>query len=344
MYIEELKNGKFKYIQTYKDPSTSKIKRISVTKTNKTRATQKAALEELNTRIEGLLNLNSNPLNQLTTTIKKEYLQLKENTLTKQTFLTYQKTLELIPNGMLSELSKIKLEQQLSTLRGDYSYKTIKVKVAILNNFFKYVKKYHCNTFDLHLEYTPSKSEKMKDFDKIKYLEKDQIQNTLDKIKNLTVRCIAYIQLNTGMRVGEVLALSPSDIDFESKTIKISKTKTQFDEITPPKTLSSLRTIEVSEQVLNTLKDFITNRPYLFNIRYHAVRNHLANLGLNSHMFRHTHTALLIEQGIPVKVISDRLGHSNTKTTLEIYTHVTNHMKDNLREKLENLSPFNPLS
>lgn len=340
MYIEDLKNGKFKYIQTYKDPSTNKTKRISVTKSNKTRATQKAALEELNTRIEGLLN--SNPLNQPTSTIVKEYLQLKEKTLTKQTFLTYKKTLELIPKGTLNDLSKIKLEQQIYHLRGAYSYKTIKVKVAILNNFFNYVKKYHCDTFDLNLEYTPSKSEKMKDFDKIKYLEKNQIQSTLDQIKNPTVKCISYIQLHTGMRVGEVLALSPSDIDFENKTIKISKTKTQFDEITPPKTLKSLRTIEVSQEVLNILKDFITKEPYLFNISYNLVRYHLANLGLKSHMFRHTHTALLIEQGVPVKVISERLGHSNTKTTLEIYTHVTKNMKDALRNTLENLSPFYP--
>ena len=340
MYIEELNNGKFKYIQTYKDPSTNKTKRISVTKSNKTRATQKAALDELNTRIEGLLN--SNPLNQPTSTIVKEYLQLKEKTLTKQTFLTYKKTLELIPKGTLNDLSKIKLEQQISNLRGSYSYKTIKVKVAILNNFFKYIKKYHCETFDLNLEYTPSKSEKMKDISKTKYLEKNQIQNTLDKIKHPTVRCIAYIQLNTGMRVGEVLALTPSDIDFENKTIKISKTKTQFDEITPPKTLTSLRTIEVSQEVLNILKDFISKEPYLFNINYNLVRYHLANLELNSHMFRHTHTALLIEQGIPIKVISERLGHSNTKTTLEIYTHVTNNMKDSLRKSLENLPPFYP--
>ena len=50
MYIEELKNGKFKYIQSYKDLKGN-TKRISVTKNNKTRATQKAALEELNQRI-----------------------------------------------------------------------------------------------------------------------------------------------------------------------------------------------------------------------------------------------------------------------------------------------------
>lgn len=340
MYIEDLKSGKFKYIQTYKDPSTNKTKRISVTKNNKTRATQKAALEELNTRIEGLLN--SNPLNQPTSTIVKEYLQLKEKTLTKQTFLTYKKTLELIPKGTLNNLSKIKLERQISNLRGSYSYKTIKVKVAILNNFFKYIKKYHCETFDLNLEYTPSKSEKMKDYEKTKYLEKNQIQKTLDQIKHPIVRCISFIQLHTGMRVGEVLALSPSDIDFENKTIKISKTKTQFDEITPPKTLTSLRTIEISQEVLNILKDFISKEPYLFNINYNTIRYQLAKVGLNSHMFRHTHTALLIEQGVPVKVISERLGHSNTKTTLEIYTHVTKNMKDALRNTLENLSPFYP--
>ena len=39
-------------------------------------------------------------------------------------------------------------------------------------------------------------------------------------------------------------------------------------------------------------------------------------------MFRHTHVALLVEAGVPIKVISERLGHSKIDTTLDIYTHM----------------------
>lgn len=57
-------------------------------------------------------------------------------------------------------------------------------------------------------------------------------------------------------------------------------------------------------------------------------------------MFRHTHVALLIEAGVPIKVISERLGHSDTATTLRIYTHVTDNMRTDLKSKLEKLGTF----
>ena len=340
MYIEELKNGKFKYIQSYKDLKGN-TKRISVTKSNKTRATQKQALEELNHRINEILN--TNPTNKVVKPLKDDFLNLKKDTLTPHTFLLYKKTLEIIPdNEILKDITKLKYERKIIELRNTHSFKTLKVKVAILNNFFKYIKKYHLSTFEVHLEYTPTKDEKAQEIQKVKFLEKDEIQPTLDKIKNNTVKCIAIIQLYTGMRVGEVLALTPQDVDFNNKTINITKTKTQFDTITSPKTLTSIRNIEVSSNTLNIIKDFITQKEFIFDISYNTISYHLSKIGLKSHIFRHTHVALLIEQGIPIKVISKRLGHANTQTTLEIYTHVTNNMKDNLREKLENLSPFIP--
>jgi len=80
-----------------------------------------------------------------------------------------------------------------------------------------------------------------------KYLEKNEIPNILNKIKNNTVRSIAILQLHTGMRIGEVLALTPNDVDFKNKTISINKTKLTNGEVSSPKTLSSIRTIEVSE-------------------------------------------------------------------------------------------------
>ena len=187
-----------------------------------------------------------------------------------------------------------------------------------------------------------NKQEKADELQKVKYLEKDEIEDVLAKIKSNTIRNISIVQLHTGLRIGEVLALTPNDVDFKNKTISVTKTKLKNGEITSPKTLSSIRTIEVSDFILKLLLDFISNKEYIFNIGYTYLSLVLSRININSHIFRHTHVALLIEAGVPVKVISERLGHANINTTLSIYTHVTENMKVDLRNKLENLSPFFP--
>ena len=150
------------------------------------------------------------------------------------------------------------------------------------------------------------------------------------------------MQLHTGMRIGEALALTPNDVDFKNKTVSITKTKLTNGNISSPKTLSSIRVIEISDFIAKLLLDFISNNEFIFKINYVTLTRHLKKLNLHSHIFRHTHVALLIEQNIPIKVISERLGHSDINTTLSIYTHVTENMKIDLRNKLQNLSPFIP--
>ncbi|MDN5411861.1 MAG: tyrosine-type recombinase/integrase [Lactococcus sp.] len=56
----------------------------------------------------------------------------------------------------------------------------------------------------------------------------------------------------------------------------------------------------------------------------------------SSHMLRHSHISLLTELGIPIKVIMERVGHKDEKTTIQIYTHVTEKMKDVVDDKLKN--------
>lgn len=341
MYIEQVGDKKFKFIQSYKDKN-GKIKRVSITKNNQTRATQKQALEELNTKIDKILNPvdTGKPLKFYI----EEFLNFKEKTVTKSTLEGYKKALKTLDNTLtLKEINKFKLEKQLIELRSIYKASTIKLYTVSLNIFFNFIKKYHENTFNITLEFNLTKEDKVEEMQKVKILNRDEIPSVLKKIKNNTVRNIAIIQLNTGMRVGEVLALTPADIDFNNGTISINKTMTQDRKLIAPKTPSSIRVIEVSEVVLYILKDFISDKKLIFNITHASISNYLREVNLNSHMFRHTHVALLIEQQIPIKVISDRLGHSSTKTTLEIYTHVTNQMKKDLKNKLENLSPLIPL-
>lgn len=60
-------------------------------------------------------------------------------------------------------------------------------------------------------------------------------------------------------------------------------------------------------------------------------------IDFNFHALRHTHATMLIEAGVPVKAVSDRLGHGNIRTTLETYVHTTDSMKVEVVDKFETL-------
>lgn len=340
MYREITHNGKYRYVQSFKDRD-GKNRRVSVVKNNKTRATEKEAFEELQEKINKILN----PVQEYHTVgyYKVKYLEFKKATLAYNSYVSYEATLKKInDNEKLENITKIKYDRKLIEMRKNYAPKSIELTCLVFNNFFKFIKKYYAPDFDVNLEFKWSKEEKSTAMKKIKYLQKDEIEGVLNSIKNNTVRNVAIFQLHTGLRIGEVLALTPNDVDFKNKTISVTKTKLNNGKITAPKTISSIRTIEVSDFILHLLLAFISNREFIFKISYSAILKSLKPLDISSHAFRHTHVALLIEQNVPIKVISERLGHSNINTTLSIYTHVTKSMKDNLRDKLDDLSPFIP--
>lgn len=65
------------------------------------------------------------------------------------------------------------------------------------------------------------------------------------------------------------------------------------------------------------------------------VINYELGIDFNFHALRHTHATMLIEANVPIKAISERLGHSNTRTTLETYVHVTDSMRSDAVDKFE---------
>ena len=65
------------------------------------------------------------------------------------------------------------------------------------------------------------------------------------------------------------------------------------------------------------------------------VINYELGIHFNFHALRHTHATMLIEANVPVKAVSERLGHSNTRTTLETYVHVTDSMREDAVSKFE---------
>lgn len=163
--------------------------------------------------------------------------------------------------------------------------------------------------------------------------------------------------LLTGMRRGELIGLCWSDIDFRKKELSIRRTVSQFggcNVVTTPKTLSSQRTIRLCGTAISVLKDqkvivdsnggkagcktaeyVFTNRDgsflsgaYLNN----CFRKMMANAGMpgfHIHDLRHANASVLINNGVPIKLVSKHLGHSSAAVTEEFYTHL---FEDSLKE------------
>ena len=335
MQKRQLPNGKWQFTEGYKDKD-GKYRRITVIKPNKTRASEKEAYEELQQKIREKLEDKV----ELKTIgfYKNEFLEIKKNTVSINTLASYKSILKLLDDGInISDITKLEYEKKLNQYRETYSPQHIKLIKNIFNIFFKFIKSYYVPTFDINLEFTLSKEDKFEEKQKIKYIETNKIQEVLESITHPITKDFVTVQLLTGLRAGELLAVTSKDIDIKNKTLSVNKTKHASGIFTSPKTLSSIRTIEINDRTLEILMRYTSASETIFNTTVQTLNHNLKNVKLSTHMFRHTHVALLVEAGVPIKVISERLGHSKIDTTLDIYTHVTENMKLDLRTKLNNL-------
>lgn len=199
---------------------------------------------------------------------------------------------------------------------------------------------------------------------KIEALTINEQNLLLKELKNdYKYKDIFYIALYTGMRVGEILALKGSDIDFNSRVIHITKTLTKNanNEIvvgSTTKTYTGLRDIPIIDTLLPILKEYPCNDNYLFTnngkliapstINSHFKRicknanikviitkkkkskDNIVNLKLssaNTHMLRHTFATRCIENGMSAVVLQKILGHKNIEITLNTYTSVFDKFK-----------------
>lgn len=157
----------------------------------------------------------------------------------------------------------------------------------------------------------------------------------------------------TGIRSGELLALTPNDFSVEKKNLSINKTFTRINSkniITPPKTEKSNRIIALPNFLVKILNDYIENTPYitptdrLFPFTkswlYKYIRKGAAAAGIEPirvHDLRHSHASLLIEMGFSPLLIQERLGHEDIKTTLQTYSHLYPAKQEQLIERLNKI-------
>ena len=172
------------------------------------------------------------------------------------------------------------------------------------------------------------------------------------KDKSLSYICFEVLYW-TGMREGELLALSPADIDIDNKLISINRTYQRIggkDVFTSPKTRKSKRTIPIPDFLCQELSDYIQSR-YMLDADerlFPVTKSYLSHEMIRGckitgakkiriHDIRHSHASLLINQGCDALMLADRLGHEKVSTTLNTYSHLFPHKQQELVHSLESL-------
>ena len=151
-------------------------------------------------------------------------------------------------------------------------------------------------------------------------------------------KVVFHLFFYSGMREGELLALTMNDFDFDNNTVSITKNYARlgYEEIIQaPKTPKSKRTITLPAEIMEMVKEYSsmlydykpTDRLFLTSkqsLTREMIRGCTASgvKRIRIHDLRHSHASLLIELGFAPLLISERLGHENIETTLNTYSHL----------------------
>ena len=375
MFFRELENGKYRYYEKYFDLEENKWKQVSITLTSKTRQAQKQARMLLEEKIENKKeNIEKEKTEVRKITVKEayeEYLNIRKSELKRSTFKSQKYTIigeiRKLEDYLLVNVTSRIVQNILLELPCSAEHR--KNKKVLLNLFFKYCLNVgYISENPIDNVVLPKRKKNLKKVRKKqnKYLTRAEVVQYLNFLekeeKNQRVRLIVEFMYLTGLRFGEVLALTLEDIDFGNKTLEVkhtlhtsgSKAEIFLDS---PKSLASYRVIGISHRVLEIIEEYLfiekegrfiftkNGNPFMIFSFNDFLKRSFKRSGiqkeedfvLTTHVFRHSHISLLAELEVPIKAIMERVGHTNEKMTLGVYTHVTEQMKFNITEKLDKL-------
>lgn len=189
----------------------------------------------------------------------------------------------------------------------------------------------------------------------MKILTPEEIQRLLIQAREDGCYELLLLELATGLRRGEILALQWDDLNFRTGALRVERQVHRVKGelvVSPPKTKAGNRTVLLPAPVLKVLKAYqktVHSRwmfpspvkedspmdPAAVRKRLQTVLERAECKRLRFHDLRHTFATASLEHGMDIKTLSTIIGHVSSTTTLNTYTHVTDAMRQNAADKID---------
>ena len=356
-----------RFIQSYSDDGKAKYKSVYA----KTYKDVKSKLLDAKEVFEEKNRKDETSKKVLFESWLDEWLNAKKTNVKESTFIRYRNSIE---NHIKPNLGKYSIEEiDYSTMESFVSHlslagklndkvglspKTINDLLTITKETFKYAQNHgveiKCNFNGLSAK-KHNTDMRVLNKSETKQLV-DYLNSDLDIYKSGVLLC-----LFTGIRIGELCALKWKNISLENKTIKVEETMQRIQKlnssedaktkiiITAPKSFTSTRIIPIPDFVVEILKCYKKDSDSYFlseknktmiepRTMQNKFQKYIKECGIpkaNFHSLRHTFATRCVELGFDIKSLSEILGHSSVKITLDKYVHCSMDLKRMNMSKLQ---------
>ena len=339
------------------DPNTGLNKIVSV----KCKGTSEKAKQDAFKRLEKRIAELQTDRIKLSEVVRL-WLNECERSVKPSTFRKYRITLDsiqkIIGNGYMDSLTAGYIRKKL--IDSGEANRTLNGYLKTFKTFWLWA---YRNDFvsspevadKLHSFQDTPKRERIQD----KYLEPKELKALLDSMKETRWRLLTECLALSGLRIGELASLNKSDID---KYIHVTKTYDPNNKVvTSTKTFDSRRDVYIQDELrdcINRINEYIKWQEEVFGIssmlffpdtdgtylKYDSYRKYLAENSMKvlgrkivPHALRHTHASILFSKGMSLESVSERLGHSDSKITKQIYLHKLDELKEKENRQLDSI-------
>lgn len=283
--------------------------------------------------------------------------RLREHTYNQKQYIIEKKLLPFFGNLPISQITPVlvrKWQNELTSYRNDQDKPYSETYLRAINNQLTAIMNYAVRYYGLKENPCRKAGTIGKNHaEEMQIWTSEEFKHFLEKVSDKPSSRAGFLILYyTGLRIGELLALEYADIDFEHCQITVNKSYQRIkdrDVITPPKTPRSVRTISIPIFLRDELKGYTDKLyglqkhdrifPYTKHFFEHEMKRGIKLAGtkpIRIHDLRHSHASLLIELGLSPVAVADRLGHEKVETTLNTYSHLFPHKREEVAEKLQN--------
>ncbi len=335
------------YYRDYRGKNVKKHKRNFKTKKEAVEWANKFIIQQAHN-----LNMDFASFWQLYREDMKE--RLRENTVRTKDYIVELKILPYFGAKKIADITAADIRRwQNSIMKQGYSQTYLKTINNQLSAIFNYAVRY----YDLSKNPCAQAGSMGKGrAEEMKFWTQEEFEIFIEYVRDKPLSYYAFLTLYwTGIRLGELLALTLADFNPEEKTLAITKSYQRIngrDVITEPKTAKGKRVITLPDFLVAELEDYVSKlygmmaNDRLFMITKSYLEKEMARgtalsgvKKIRLHDLRHSHASLLISKlGAQPNLVAERLGHEKIQTTLSTYSHLYPNQARDLAEQLNGLT------